>query len=154
MERVYTWPARERDTYVAAQRCILDRQQFLVLTMAQKRKIPPPKITDFLQASSRRTRSTEHESVEERVGPAPPKRSKHRDSYDPKWEEEFTWLRYVPADQEDGRLFCARFAVNITRPRRKWFSLLFHVSFSARISFASMSDHDATQIRLRLKLWL
>ena len=41
-----------------------------------------------------------------KVDPAPPKCSISHDSYDPKWEEEFTWLRYmymyVPADQDDG----------------------------------------------------
>ena len=45
--------------------------------------------------------------VEERSDPDP-KRSKHRDSYDPKWADEFTWLRYIPADQEDGpSSFCS-----------------------------------------------
>lgn len=66
--------------------------------MAQKRKAPLPKITDFLLAP---LSTKEHKSVE-KEGPAPPKHSKHRDSYDSKWGEEFPSLRYVPADHEDG----------------------------------------------------
>jgi len=67
--------------------------------MVQKRKVSLPKITDFLSATSSRT---EHESAEKSVSPAPMKHSKHHDSYNLKWADEFTWLRYVPADQEDG----------------------------------------------------
>ena len=66
---------------------------------AQKQKLSLPKITDFLKASSS---VTEHEINEEQVGPASSKHTKNCSCYDPKWEEEFPWLRYIPEDQEDG----------------------------------------------------
>lgn len=64
--------------------------------MTQKRKI-----TDYLSVSAS-SGSVVRESAEGGVGPTPAKHGKHRDSYDPKWEEDFTWLRYIHADQEDG----------------------------------------------------
>ncbi len=48
-------------------------------------------ITDFLASSSR----TERERGKERDGPGPvlaPKGTKHRDSHDQKWKDEFPWL--------------------------------------------------------------
>ena len=52
------------------------------------------KITDFLIATSA---GSAVRDVEGGVGPTPPKRTKHRDSYNPKWSEEFPWLRYIYA---------------------------------------------------------
>ena len=66
--------------------------------MAQKRK-EPMKITDFLTATSAGGAAC---NAEVGVGPTPPKRTKHRDSYNRKWGKEFPWLRYIPADHDDG----------------------------------------------------
>ena len=70
-----------------------------VNNMARKRNLLLPKITDFMQTLSS---VAAHELREEQNGPASPKRTKHRDQYDAKWEEEFPWLNYVLEDQEDG----------------------------------------------------
>ena len=37
----------------------------------------------------------ERDSAKESVSAASAKHSKHHDGYDPKWNEEFTWLRYI-----------------------------------------------------------
>ena len=123
---------------------------FYVSTMAQKRKGPAlPKITDFLSATSSNVRKT----AEGGVSPAPAKQSKHHDSYDPKWEEEFTWLRHVPADQEDGSsMFCTLCGKhNETSKRMVW---LLRVSFSGQIRFVNMSAHNVILTQSKLKHWL
>ena len=69
--------------------------------MARKRKAPLPKITDFISVTSSRTERESAEESIEALAAAPAQRSKHHDRYNSKWEE-FTCLRYIPADQEDG----------------------------------------------------
>ena len=64
-----------------------DRLQ--IMSMAQN--TPLPNITDFLTSSSR----VDRECTEERDGSSPPKRNKHRETF------EFPWVRYVAPDQED-----------------------------------------------------
>ena len=67
-----------------------DRLQKKIMSMAQK--TPLLNITDFMTSSSRADR----ECTEERDGPSPPNRSKHRKTFDP------SWVRYdVAPDQEN-----------------------------------------------------
>ena len=79
---------------------LLIRSIIFVNNMARKQNLSLPKITDFMQPLSS---MAAHELREEQDGPASPKRTKHRDRYDAKWEEEFPWLNYVLEDQEDGQ---------------------------------------------------
>ena len=47
-------------------------------------------------------------SVENPDGPSQPKRSKHRETFDPSWNDEFPWVRYLAHDKEDGpSMLCA-----------------------------------------------
>ena len=72
------------------------------------------KITNFLVQSSSSvaatpattsTSTSASSAISEMSGPAP-KKSKHRDSYNPKWRELFPWLQYV--DDTDGpSMFCS-----------------------------------------------
>lgn len=67
--------------------------------MAQKRRI-----TDFLTPSGSRDPRPQGTDVDREP---PPKRSSHRDSFDPKWNDEFPWVIYVPPDDDhEPSMFC------------------------------------------------
>ena len=58
--------------------------------------------------------------------PPPSKRSGHRDTFDPKWTDEFPWVVHVPADREDGpSMLCS--AVSTTKRPSERFVLRFPV---------------------------
>ena len=91
--------------------------------MAQKRKTPLPKITDFLTTSSSRA---ERKSVQNPDGPSQSNRSKHLETFDPSWNDEFPWVRYLAHDQEDGpSMLCALCGKhNESSKRMVWLTIL------------------------------
>ena len=104
----------------------------------------------FLQASSS---ATEHEINEEQFGPVSPVHTKHHDCCDPKLEEEFPWLRYIPEEQDGLSMLCSIFKKH-KKYSRGWSGLVPHVSFFAKTSFATMNDHNAMWMPLKLNLRL
>ena len=65
--------------------------------MARKRSLA--KITDFMIPSG----SREPEARDVHIDHSPlPKRSSHRETFDPKWNNEFLWVIYLPPDQGNG----------------------------------------------------
>ena len=67
--------------------------------MARKRSLS--KITDFMIPSGSRV----PEARDVHVDHSPlPKRSKlsHRETFDPKWNDEFPWVIYLPPDRDNG----------------------------------------------------
>ena len=73
-EEKYGWLERLVLEIVRVKSSVDDRLQ--IMSMAQK--TPLPNITDFLTSSSRADR----ECTEERDGSSPPKRNKHRETFD------------------------------------------------------------------------
>ena len=89
----------------------------LSAAMAQKRKITdfvsPPIPTSFAPSAT-----------SEPVAPPPSKRCSHRQSFDPKWQEEFPWVVYTP-DGEDGPSMLCRLCRkhNEASKRMVWISV-------------------------------
>ena len=66
---------------------------------AMARKCSLPKTTDYMIPSG----SREPEVRDVHVDHSPlPKRSSHRETFDPKWNDEFSWVIYLPSDQDNG----------------------------------------------------
>ena len=71
--------------------------------MAQKRKI-----TDFMSPSTRYSSSRETGESNADNAPPPSKRCSHRQSFDPKWQDEFPWVVYnLPAIEGGPSMLCS-----------------------------------------------
>ena len=65
--------------------------------MAQKQKL-----TDFLSPAGPVSSAAETRETGDHSSPPSSKRSSHRQSFDPKWLDEFPWVVYNPSDAEGG----------------------------------------------------
>ena len=115
--------------------------------MSQKRSLSTAKITNFMRPCGSRELERSEEAV---ASPPPPKRSSHRDTFDPRWNDEFPWVIYTP--DQDCRL-CRKH--NESSKRMVWLSVpckLFHKD-KLREHKRSRSHADAVQRKLIKYSW-
>ena len=81
---------------------------------------------------------------EETESPPPPKRNTHRQSFDPKWQDEVPWVEYNPSDKSSGKpsMLCRLCCKHNKMSRRIVY--IFLASFYIKISYTSMSTPSAT----------
>jgi hypothetical protein len=89
---------------------------------AMARKCSLPKTTDYMIPSG----SREPEVRDVHVDHSPlPKRSSHRETFDPKWNDEFPWVIYLPPDQDNGPSMLCRLChkYNESSKRMVWLTI-------------------------------